>query len=89
MRFSPTGDRTMLDSLLPAAEAFQKAISSGLSVPEALQAAAIAAEAGAKATIGMSAKRGRSSYLGDRVLGYSDPGAEAVVVWLRAIAIPS
>jgi dihydroxyacetone kinase len=27
---------------------------------------------------------GRSSYLGDRVLGYPDPGAKAVTVWLRA-----
>jgi dihydroxyacetone kinase len=83
------GDRTMLDALLPAADAFQKLVSSGASVRDALSAAVTAAEAGAKATIGMSAKRGRSSYLGDRVLGYSDPGAEAVVVWLRAIAIPS
>jgi dihydroxyacetone kinase len=83
------GDRTMLDALLPAADAFQKLVSSRASVRDALSAAMTAAEAGAKATIGMSAKQGRSSYLGDRVLGYSDPGAEAVVVWLRAIAIPS
>jgi len=27
---------------------------------------------------------GRSSYLGDRVLGHPDPGAKAVAVWLRA-----
>jgi dihydroxyacetone kinase len=27
---------------------------------------------------------GRSSYLGDRVLGHPDPGAQAVAIWLRA-----
>jgi len=33
----------------------------------------------------MIPRRGRSSYVGERALGYPDPGAEAVVVWLRAL----
>jgi dihydroxyacetone kinase len=33
----------------------------------------------------MTARRGRSSYLGERAVGHPDPGAEAVVVWLDAV----
>jgi dihydroxyacetone kinase len=80
------GDRTMLDALLPAAETFQDAMTAGSSVGDALQAATTAAEAGATATHSMAARRGRSGYLGKRVLGHPDPGAEAVAVWLKAIA---
>jgi dihydroxyacetone kinase len=76
----------MLDALLPAAEAFQQAVYSGLSANDALQAASAAAAAGARATIDMMPRRGRSSYLGARVLGHPDPGAEAVAVWLGALS---
>jgi phytoene dehydrogenase-like protein len=43
-----------------------------------------AVERGAKATAQMKPRLGRSSYLGDRVLGHPDPGAKAVAIWLRA-----
>ncbi len=80
------GDRTMLDALLPAAEAFSAAVDSGKTTADALREAADAAAEGAKATVRMKPRRGRSSYLGDRVLGLPDPGAEAVAVWLGALA---
>ena len=80
------GDRTMLDALLPAADALSAALEAGRPPREAVAEAAAAAEAGAKATAGMAPRRGRSSYLGDRALGHPDPGAEAVAVWLRAVA---
>lgn len=80
------GDRTMLDALLPAAEAFQEAVHLGRSVSDALQAAAAAASAGTQATADMMPRRGRSSYLGARALGHPDPGAEAVAVWLGAVS---
>jgi dihydroxyacetone kinase len=82
------GERTMLDALLPAAEAFERAVSSGAPAGEALRAAAAAAAAAAKATANMLPRRGRSSYLGERALGHPDPGAEAVAVWLGALARP-
>ena len=53
---------------------------------DALAAAADAAERRRRATAAMHPRRGRSSYLGDRALGHPDPGAEAVAVWLGAIA---
>jgi triose/dihydroxyacetone kinase / FAD-AMP lyase (cyclizing) len=80
------GDRTMLDALIPASEAFEATIKTGQSNTDALIQAIAAAESGAKATASMSPRKGRSSYLGDRAIGHPDPGAEAVVVWLRAIA---
>jgi dihydroxyacetone kinase len=47
-------------------------------------AAVEAAERGAEATAQMQPMLGRSSYLGGRVLGYPDPGAKAISMWLRA-----
>ena len=80
-----SGDRTMLDALLPAAAALRAALAAQLDVSEALAACVEAAERGAAETERMLPRRGRSSYLGERVLGHRDPGAEAVVVWLRAL----
>jgi dihydroxyacetone kinase len=70
------GDRTMLDALVP----FVKALRSR----ETPIAAVEAAERGVEATAQMKPRQGRSSYLGDRVLGHPDPGAKAVSIWLRA-----
>jgi dihydroxyacetone kinase len=53
--------------------------------PEVVWAAVEAAERGAEATARMRPKLGRSSYLGDRVLGHPDPGARGVSIWLRAV----
>jgi dihydroxyacetone kinase phosphoprotein-dependent L subunit len=82
------GDRTMVDALSPAADAFEAAVAGGAPWREALSAAADAAAAGAAATANVRARLGRSSYLGDRVLGHPDPGAQAVALWLAAIAGP-
>ena len=82
------GDRTMLDALVPASDAFETAIKAGSSPSEALREAALAAESGAWSTARMNPRKGRSSYLGDRAIGHPDPGAEAVAVWLRALAGP-
>jgi dihydroxyacetone kinase len=80
------GDRTMLDALVPAAAAFRIALGRGEPWLAAVGAAAQSAEQGARGTAQLVARRGRSVYLGERVLGAPDPGAEAVAVWLRAIA---
>jgi dihydroxyacetone kinase len=72
------GDRTMLDALDPFVRTWQHGT---------IQAALEAAERGAEATAHMKPRLGRSSYLGDRVLGHPDPGAKAVSIWLRAAGI--
>jgi dihydroxyacetone kinase len=80
------GDRTMLDALLPAAAAFHEGVRTHRTRAEALRSAADAAAEGVRATAQILARRGRSSYLGERVLGHPDPGAEAVAVVLDALA---
>jgi dihydroxyacetone kinase len=79
------GDRTMLDALVPAAEAFQREIQSGYDASKAWAAAVSAADAGAQATAQMTPRAGRASYLGARAIGSPDGGAVAVACWLRAL----
>jgi triose/dihydroxyacetone kinase / FAD-AMP lyase (cyclizing) len=76
------GDRTMLDALDPFVKILKECV--GETPCEAVLNAVAAAERGAEATAQMKPRLGRSSYLGDRVLGYPDPGAKAIAVWLRA-----
>lgn len=76
------GDRTMVDALLPAAAGME----GEATVADQLAAASRAAAEGAARTAEMMPRRGRSSYIGARALGYADPGAEAVALWLKAAA---
>lgn len=81
------GDRTMLDALLPAVAVLRQELAKNRTgVRTALAAAAAAAREGAAATACMRPRRGRSSYLGARTIGHPDPGAEAVAIWLGALA---
>lgn len=79
------GDRTMLDALLPAADALDKAASAGVATAEALSRAVQAARTGTDETASLDPRFGRSSYVGDRAIGHVDPGAEAVTIWLGAL----
>lgn len=82
------GDRTMLDALLPAAEAASKAITQSAGGAWAASAAADAAEKGAAATKHMVAAAGRSSYVPVEVMKtVPDPGATAAAAWIRGVAI--
>jgi dihydroxyacetone kinase len=76
------GERTMLDALVPAAEAFAATQGDAAVRIGAMHEAALA---GAEATRHMQPRRGRSSYLGDRTAGHPDPGAVAVAVWMGAL----
>lgn len=80
------GDRTMLDALLPAVEAWHGALAEGAGGKAAYEAAVSAAQAGARATAGMAPRLGRASYLGDRAKGVEDGGAVAVTLWMQAVA---
>jgi len=79
-------DKTMIDALVPAAEALRAAASSGLSLADALQRAAEAAEQGMKATIPLVARKGRASYLGERSAGHQDPGATSSWLLMQTAA---
>ena len=79
------GDKTMLDALSPASEAFKQAVANGASTQEALQQAVAAAEEGMKSTIPLVAKKGRASYLGDRSANHQDPGATSAYLILKTL----
>ena len=78
------GDRTMLDALDPFVKTLKNAAAD--SPREALRMGVAAAKRGAEATAQMKPRLGRSSYLGDRVLGHPDPGATAIGIWLSAVS---
>ena len=78
------GDKTMIDALVPARDAFGEALASGASFAEALRRSAEAARAGMEATIPLVARKGRASYLGERSAGHQDPGATSSHLLLQA-----
>jgi dihydroxyacetone kinase-like protein len=80
------GDKTMLDALIPARDAYAAALAEGADMPAALRRAADAAEQGRDATIPLVARKGRASYLGERSAGHQDPGATSSALLLRTIA---
>lgn len=79
------GEKTMLDSLIPAHDAYADAIASGKSIKEALDAACSKAEDGIEFTKTIAATKGRASYLGDRSIGHQDPGATSATLTLEVI----
>ncbi len=74
------GDKTMMDALLPAVDAIRQAADEGKSVKEALQQAAEAAENGAVSTKEFRARFGRAKNLGERTIGFQDPGATSMAL---------
>ncbi len=80
------GDKTMLDALLPAVDAMRGALEAESGLTDILERGAAAAEAGMRATISMSARKGRASYLGERSVGRPEPGATASHLMLKAAA---
>jgi phosphoenolpyruvate---glycerone phosphotransferase subunit DhaL len=79
------GDKTMVDALGPAVAALRERLDAGDALPDALAAAAVAAEEGARATTPMQARKGRASYLGERSIGHQDPGATSTALMVRAL----
>jgi dihydroxyacetone kinase-like protein len=80
------GDKTMIDALRPAVEAYRAAVSQGTDTRPAFQQAANAATEGMKATIPLVAKKGRASYLGERSADHQDPGATSIHLLFEAAA---
>ena len=70
------GDKTMIDALVPAADALGDG---------GFAAARTAAEEGALATTPLQARKGRASYLGERSIGHQDPGATSSALLVAAL----
>ncbi|HWS32138.1 MAG TPA: dihydroxyacetone kinase subunit DhaL [Actinoplanes sp.] len=80
------GDKTLVDAFGPAVTAFEEAVMGGAGLPEAAAGAARAAGDGARATTGLTARKGRASYLGERSSGHQDPGATSTWLIFQALA---
>lgn len=80
------GDKTLVDALHPAVQAFEESANGGGDLKASLNAAADAAQQGADATKDLVAKVGRSRPLGEKSLGTPDPGATSLATILRVLA---
>jgi len=80
------GDKTLVDALYPAIDAYKQSISRGGDFADALSAMKIAAEEGRDATEEMVAQLGRSSRLGERSRGVIDAGAASCALLLGVMA---
>ena len=80
------GDKTLLDTLVPAVEAFRQAVEGGKDLPVAVAAAMAAAEEGMKATVNMKARFGRAQWFQEGSIGIQDGGATAMYYMIKSFA---
>ena len=80
------GDKTMLDALVPAVDAFQEGFTGGTDNKVVLEAVIKAAKTGAEATVKMKAKFSRASYRPDGAVGLQDAGATATYYLIESFA---
>ena len=78
------GDKTLMDTLIPATEALAAAESDG--ILGMFAQAAVAAEQGAESTCALRAKFGRAKNLGERSIGPRDAGAASMSCIFAAFA---
>lgn len=80
------GDKTLLDALSPASDAFAAAMAEGKDFAGALATMKDSGLAGRDATTDMVAKKGRASRLGERSRGTPDAGATSCALILETLA---
>jgi len=77
------GDKTMMDTFIPAVETAWK--TSG-DIPDILNAAALAAQQGAKSTEALAAKFGRAKNYREQSIGTPDAGATSLMFFFEGLA---
>lgn len=80
------GDKTLMDTLIPALQAYQAALQAGQPFSAALQQMSAAAERGKDSTRDLQARIGRSARLGERSIGVLDAGATSSWLILQTMA---
>lgn len=80
------GDKTLIDTLIPAQAAFSEAYIQESSFALCLERMSIAAEMGWRATKAMQAQVGRAARLGERSIGHLDAGATSCCIILQTLA---
>jgi dihydroxyacetone kinase-like protein len=76
-------DKTMVDAMRPAVDAYQATVDQGLG--QALAAAATAAATGRDRVTPLVARKGRASYLGERSANHQDPGATSTTILFESL----
>jgi phosphoenolpyruvate---glycerone phosphotransferase subunit DhaL len=76
-------DKTMVDAMRPAVEAYEATVGQGLG--PALAAAATAAAVGRDRVTPLVARKGRASYLGERSANHQDPGATSTTILFESL----
>jgi dihydroxyacetone kinase-like protein len=79
------GDKTLIDTLVPARTAYGAALEEGKSFRECIGAMVVGAEAGMNSTRDLRARIGRAARLGDRSIGVLDAGACSCFLILRSM----
>lgn len=82
---STTGEKTMLDAMVPALEAMKSGLVEGKDTKVILDEGLSAAWKGVEYTKTIVATKGRASYLGERSLGHQDPGATSFTMMLEEV----
>lgn len=78
-------DKTIVDAMIPTAEAARAAYENGKTLEEILLVAKNASKAGVEATIPLMSKRGRSKFLQEKSIGHQDAGATSYYYLINRI----
>ena len=86
MGSAQVGDKTLMDTLVPALAAYREAQLAGAGFASCLQALSAAAAQGRDSTQNLQARIGRSARLGPRSIGVLDAGATSCCLILQSMA---
>ncbi|WP_330998884.1 dihydroxyacetone kinase subunit DhaL [Pectinatus cerevisiiphilus] len=82
---SDTGEKTMLDVLIPVYECFTPEKAGDKTLYKCIETAVKAAKEGLDYTKTIPATKGRASYIGERSIGHEDPGAMSSLIMVREL----
>ncbi|MDN3494838.1 dihydroxyacetone kinase subunit DhaL [Planococcus sp. APC 4015] len=80
------GDKTMVDAIVPFAEALSASAAQGVPLADAAAEAAVRAQEAATATAGFEPRKGRARPLAERSIGHPDPGAVSFAIIVSALS---
>ena len=86
MGHAKVGDKTLMDTLVPALTAYRETQSTAGGFAQCLQAMSLAAQQGRDSTRDLQARLGRSARLGSRSIGVLDAGATSCCLILQSMA---
>ncbi|MGR5063105.1 dihydroxyacetone kinase subunit L [Photobacterium sp. DNB22_13_2] len=80
------GDKTLLDALIPAVEAMEQLALDSEDIAAMFLSAAKASQSGAESTKAMKPARGRAKNMGEKAIGFVDPGATSISILFNSFS---